>query len=377
MHEVKAAGIAPRYAAAAPSTPRHRAATLRPVKHLRFVLAALAATTLAACQAESRGSDDRENLRQRLALSQRLLEIADDAHSATEQAVVQGLLRKDSSIHVAAAQRMHAHVSTVVRSLALTQAPEQAIVRLYVWVRLAEWSCHNRVAADPTTVPDNCDMVFPDLRLHIDGVAAKVIDAETLRHLDGIVARYEERHPNQLSIGLVRIDDLADHMPEAQMILERAAPTMMSPVSDAARELEQTRILGSQLVWLMARMPTTLGDEIESTVRVLLESDRVREANAGLVRASDQFANAGKVLQELAKADAQIATRVDALAGSVDRIGASISRVDSPRDLVDRALIGGGVIAFASVAGAVGGAVVVLRRHRREGAQRPGERGSA
>ena len=333
--------------------------------------------TLMGCQAQSRSNDDQENLRHRLALSQRLLEIADEAHSTTEQAMVQALLQKDSPTHVAVAQRMHTHISTMVRSLALTQSPEQSVVRLYVWVRLAEWACHNRVEADPVVIPDNCDMIFPALRQHIDSLAAKVIDAETLGHLDGIVTRYQERHPKQLSIGLMRIDDMADHLPEEQMILERAAPTMFSPVSDAAREIEQTRILGSQLVWLMARMPTTLGDEIESTARVLLESDRVREAYAGLERTSVQFANAGTVVQDLARANEELATRVDSLVTSVDGINGSIARIDSPRELVDRALIGGGAIAFASVAGAVGGAMIVLRRHRRDGAQRPGARGGA
>mgnify|MGYP007086131957 CR=1 FL=1 len=110
--------------------------------------------TIAGCQAEPPRADERENLRPRLALSQRLLEIADEAHSTTEQALVQAQLQKDSPTHIAVAERTHTHVSTLVRSLALTQAPEQSIVRLYVWVRLAEWACHNRVEADPVLVPD-------------------------------------------------------------------------------------------------------------------------------------------------------------------------------------------------------------------------------
>ena len=333
--------------------------------------------TIAGCQAEPPRIDDRENLRQRLALSQRLLEIADEAHSTTEQAMVQALLQKDSPTHIAVAQRTHTHISTLVRSLALTQSPEQSIVRLYVWVRLAEWACHNRVESDPVLVPDNCDLIFPPLRQHIDSLAAKVIDAEMLGHLDGIVKRYKERHPKLLSIGMMRIDDMADHLPAEQMILERAAPTMFSPVSDAARELEQTRILGSQLVWLMARMPTTIGDEIEGSARLLLESDRVREAYAGLEHASVQFANAGTAMRDLTHANEQLATRVDALVNSVDGINGSVANLDSPRDLINRALIGGGVIAFASVAGAVGGAMIVLRRLNRDGGQRPGARGSA
>ena len=169
--------------------------------------------------------------------------------------MLQALLQKDSPTHIAVAQRTHTHISTLVRSLALTQSPEQSIVRLYVWVRLAAWACHNRVESDPVLVPDNCDLIFPPLRQHIDSLAAKVIDAEMLGHLDGIVARYKERHPKLLSIGLMRIDDMADHLPAEQMILERAALTMFSPVSDAAREIEQTRILGGQLVWLMRGCP--------------------------------------------------------------------------------------------------------------------------
>ena len=377
MHVVRAAGIAPRYARTRRRTPPRCAATLHGVKHRRYLLAALASVTIAGCQAEAHRTDDRENLRQRLALSQRLLEIADEAHSTTEQALVQAQLQKDSPTHIAVAERTHTHVSTLVRSLALTQSPEQSIVRLYVWVRLAEWACHNRVEADPVLVPDNCDLVFPALRQHIDSLAAKVIDADALSHLDGIVTRYQERHPKQLSIGMMRIDDLADHLPAEQMILERAAPTMFSPVSDAARELEQTRLLGSQLVWLMARMPTTLGDEIEATARVLLESDRVREAYGGLEHASAQFANAGTAMRDLTSANEQLATRVDALVNSVEGINGSVANLDSPRDLINRALIGGGVIAFASVAGAVGGAMIVLRRLNRDGGQRPGARGSA
>jgi hypothetical protein len=82
-------------------------------------------------------------------------------------------------------------------------------------------------------------------------------------------------------------------------------------------------------------------------------------------------------MRDLTSANEQLATRVDALVKSVDGINGSVGNLDSPRDLINRALIGGGVIAFASVAGAVGGAMIVLRRLNRDGGQRPGARGSA
>jgi hypothetical protein len=110
---------------------------------------------------------------------------------------------------------------------------------------------------------------------------------------------------------------------------------------------------------------------------MLLESDRVREAYGGLEHASAQFANAGTAMRDLTSANEQLATRVDALVNSVEGINGSVANLDSPRDLINRALIGGGVIAFASVAGAVGGAMIVLRRLNRDGGQRPGARGSA
>lgn len=377
MHVVKAAGIAPRYACTPLRTPARRRDTLLTVKLARLIPAALAVAAVTACRMDDRTADDRENLRQRLALSQRLLEIADEAHSSTDQTVVQALLEKDSPEHLASAQRMHSHVSTIVRSLALTQSPEQSIVRMYVWVRLAEWACHNRVEANPELVPDNCSSIFPSLRQHIDSVAMKVIDAEKLRHLDGLVERYQERHPKQLTIGLMRIDDMADHLPAEQMILERAAPTMFSPVSDAAREIEQTRILGGQLVWLMARMPTTVGDEVDSSLRGILESQRIHQVFEGAAQASEKLSNAGRILQELAHANENLTTNIGTLATAIDGIGGSVAKIDAPRDLINRALIGGGVIAFASVAGAVGGAMIVLRRLNRDGGQRPGARGSA
>lgn len=299
----------------------------------------------------------KSDLRSRVELADRLLEIADDASSVTNDTVSRALIRRDSAIHVAALERSRSDVIATVRSMALTPNPEEGIVRLYVWSRLAKWTCHNRVAVAPDIVLDNCDEVFGSLGARIDKVAEQVLDADTRAHLDAVIENYKSGHPDLLAIGLMRIDDVSN--PADTVVLQESQPTMMSPVTDAARQLEHTRLLGNQLVWLISRMPSAISEQTESTTRVLLESDRVQQAFAQVQEISKNVNATAKALDSVAHAQTSLAERIGALHRAAEQTQSTLEHI--LRD----ALIGLGVIALGTVVASVAGALFVVRHAQR------------
>jgi len=324
---------------------------------LTTILAAVTVCTVSACNTQPNAADARADLRNRVQLSDRLLEIADDASSVTANTVTRAILNHDSPAHIASLERTRSGVLATVRSMALTPNPETGIVRLYVWSRLATWTCGNRVAAAPDMVVDICDEVFGMLAIRIDAVADTVLDAKTRAHLDTVVDHYKLAHPDLLTVELRRIDDVTG--PSDQAVLQASEPTMMSPVTDAARQLEHTRLLGNQLVWLISRMPSALGEQTEGTARVLLESDRVQQAFTHLEALASHTSATAHGLESVAHAQTLLAEHLQALDESTKHTASATENI------IRNTLIGIAAIAIGTVLASVAGAMFVIRRVQR------------
>lgn len=316
-----------------------------------------------ACTSPPNAARGKSDLRSRVELANHLLEIADDAASVTNDTVSRALIRRDSPLHVAVLERNRSDVTASVRSMALSPNPEEGIVRLYVWSRIAKWTCENRVAAAPDMVVDICEEVYGLLASRIDSVAEEVLDANTRAHLDTVVANYKLAHPGLVTIGLMRIDDISS--PTDTAVLQDAQPTMMSPVTDAARQLEHTRLLGNQLVWLISRMPGAMSEQAESTTRILLESDRVQQAFAQVKEISGHASATAQGLESVAKAQTALAERLGALDDAVEQTPAVIER------LLRHALIGLALIALGTVLASLAGAWAMIRHAQRKAQRDP------
>jgi hypothetical protein len=304
--------------------PDARPATLRPVIARRLPTAALlvACTLAAGCvNMAPPPPEDKRNLRDRVVLSRQLLELADYTQSVMTETVTQDLLQHTDPVQLASMSRLRTSMVATVRAMALSADPEEGLIRLYVWAQLAEWTCENRVRSNPEMVANNCEQTSGRIRLQVERLAARALDANVRSRLDAIVVRYKQEHPGQLNVGMMRIDDVAAPGSVDAGVIENAQDSMLSPVTDAARQLEQTRLLGDRLAWLLTRMPGSIGDEADSATRMLMESDRVREAMAHAEKVTSGMAVTAQGLHELADAQYALSAKLEVLGKSIDVVG--------------------------------------------------------
>ena len=265
--------------------------------------------------------ENKQDLRNRVVLSRELLEIADHADTVMAEQVSQVLLQHADPLKVATMTLVRSGAVASIRSLALCADPEEGLIRLYVWAHLGEWACENRVRSNPEMMMDNCAETYGRIRLRVDSLAGRALSAERRHHLDDIIERYRKEHPGQNVVGLMRIDEFAPPGSADAGILENAADSMLSPVTDAARQLEQTRLLGDRLAWLLSRLPGAIGNEADGTTRMLMESDRVRQAMANAEKAIDGMGRTAQAMHDLSEAQYALSTKLDVLSRSLDDVG--------------------------------------------------------
>lgn len=318
--------------------------------------------SITACQSAA-PIDEKIELRSRVALAEELLEVADFASSVCLEGVAQAVLNKDMPLKIALAERTLTDVTSTVTALALTSNPEEGLIRLYVWTRLAEFACQNRMALINTStfVINNCDTVFVPIRERVDELADRILAADVRKHLHSLVEKYKVSHPDLLSAGPIRIDDLATEKGRTDMVIENAQSSMMAPVSNAAEQLERTRILGSQLVWLLARAPRRLAENADATVRVLLESDRAQEAMAHAGSAIDAMHGTASSLNNLKAQHELLTLRLNELSGGIERLGDEVRSPSAASGIIQQLLWGVGAIVLTAVAIVAAAALWIMK----------------
>jgi hypothetical protein len=306
------------------------------------VFAAAVILLLAGCSAPV-PMEDKKDLRDRVILSRQLMETADHAAAVLDGVVTELYLEGADPHSIAMNARARLMVTDVVRAMALSPDPADGLVRMYVWAQLAEWACGNRQRINPDLMASDCARSYGRIRANIESVARRYMDEKTRQYLDALIARHKEANPNLVTIGLMRIDDIAQHDAAAATVLAESADSMFSPVTDAARELEQTRLLGERLMWLAARMPATLSNAAEGTTLFLLETKRVREGVAMIENTSASFG--------------RVSATMDRLAAGHERVSENLGKLAEAVDAIDRRAASAGTLALV---GAVGSLVALL-----------------
>ena len=175
---------------------------------------------------------------------------------------------------------------------------------------------------------------------------AELANPEERAKFDAVIDRYLAEHPDIVNVGLFRIEDLAEYSGTRMTILDAAPRDMLSPVEDAAGEIEQARLVGMQLVWLASRLPNAAGWEAQTVVDQTLSSEEFN-------RLSGSRETLGKGIQSHDGTIKSLAKDLDAVAVAVDGLGTEISTLGAVRAMVHDALLAiGGVLAVAIVAGA-------------------------
>jgi len=162
------------------------------------------------------------------------------------------------------------------------------------------------------------------------------------------VADFQRKHPDLLSAGLFRIDDLREYSGTRLEVIAQAPPAMLSPVEDARAEIERARLVAAQMVWLASRLPTAAGWEAETITDEVLFS---KEVSTALQSAR----NIEKRLDETRATLATVTSAASDLSKSVDTLGNHVSEVAAAREVLQDGFWTIGAIALAAL-----GALVVL-----------------
>ena len=323
----------------------------------------VAATALlaAACGTPQRSPDDGQKLR--LELAANLLDVADVGMTLFSSEVTRSYIDGDQSERYLVVQRTRNTAVNNLRALALGPDPTGALVDMYVWVRLAEQACANRNRAMVSLHerPYDCASTYGEIRRRIDQLMETGYDGKPVyqpgdrEKLDSIVADFQRKHPDLLSAGLFRIDDLREYSGTRLEVIAQAPPAMLSPVEDARAEIERARLVAAQMVWLASRLPTAAGWEAETITDEVLFS---KEVSTALQSAR----NIEKRLDETRATLATVTSAASDLSKSVDTLGNHVSEVAAAREVLQNGFWTIGAISLAALGALVLLGAIIARR---------------
>lgn len=315
-------------------------------------LAALLLTLLAACSAPQPAEDPaKEALRHDIVLATQLMGVADLAQSITRDDLSRLLLADAPGEHVAYAARVHAGVTSTLQGFALDPTPKSGLARMYVWCRIGQAACANRLRLNPRYAIDDCDRVYVRLQAVIDAIAVNEMTPRQRAGLDELIARYLAAHPDVINAGFLRIDDIADSKEAAELVLPPTAPSMLSPVADATRQLELMRFLGMQLLWVAARTPEVVGAHVQAESRILMHGPELQGFFQSAVRLGERIDETHASLETLAKTHERLGGRIEELAGAIGEVA----------DRADRGITMAAWFGTAAGAGLGLGIIMLLR----------------
>ena len=309
-----------------------------PAVRTRIAAILVASAMVAGCAAPGKGASgyDKEAMRRDVALASKLMDLADLASTQARTQYVRLLVQRAPDLELAAIAKLQAGITSVSRAMALDPSPVQGLVHMYIWSRMARFACENRKQSLPESMRFPCDELYGRVADQLSSLAKAELGAARLAELDRLIAAYQAEHPTLLHVGLLRIDDIASSRSEVELVLPPAEESMLSPVTDAAHQIEQARLLGAQMLWLAARLPGTVADELEGSARLLAQSEVAQRALADLHGLGPTMAATADNLRVNAEAQRELASQISVLAQDVR---AAASRADRALTIVVGALV--------------------------------------
>ena len=284
--------------------------------------------------------------RDRVALSAELLDIADLGASRFQSMFLKYATSNTPRDQVARLALVRNEAVANMRTIALGNDPGRDLIDMYVWSCAATHVCHHRNAVLANLIPDICGETYEPIRLRVQQVAKEWIAPDRLARIDLAIDTFLDKHPDMMTAALFRMVDLKERLDPAVQPTEVFQPddSMFSPVTDAARQLEQTRITAQQMLWMLARMPTAAGWEAQAQVSLALSSPEV---------------------QELRTQVTALQGGVHALSESVQQLGERVGGDGGLRGVLREAIVTGGAVLAGLMVLATLSAALIARMARR------------
>jgi hypothetical protein len=322
-----------------------------------------------------------EETRFRVQLSSELLDVADTAAALFETEIINARLAGRPEREIAYLQITRNGAVANYRSLALGQDAWGALVDLYVFSDLSVAACEHRARLHPDLATIDCDATYAEVHRRILEIASKPdhITPENRATLDAAITAYKTKHPHLISAGMIRLEDLAAYSGTASAVFEASEPNMMSPITNAATELEQIRLLGAQVVWLASRLPTAAGWEAQATIDMATSSPAVLNGLNRVQKLSEQLDTTGGAVTTLSANVSSLATDITGLATNVKELRQELGDLEGDRTLVREAIGAAAVISALLLLVLAVGFFTIARavRTRQIPSQAPGARDSA
>lgn len=304
-------------------------------------------------------------------LSGRLLDTADYVATKFQEAYVAGFAAKIPGRQLAAIAVIRNEATANARALVLGPDPEGDLVDLYVWSRVAMRSCENRSTRIEEFKDFDCAGTYGAVAEHVRELAVAYLSPDRLARIDMAVEAFFGTHPDLLMASLFRLNDLADQTGTRVEVFKAGGDDMFSSLNDTARQLQQTRLLGQQVLWLVSRTSTMVGWEAQTAIAITMESERVTSVDRSMSQIGPGLESHAKALDALARSVASQQRGLEEVSKSLLELGERINglamRVPEPvsfREVVRESILLAGVVLLALVGVAAACAWFVLR-HRR------------
>lgn len=193
-----------------------------------------------------------------------LMGFADRFFAATFQAAweLQEALPTQQARQDAATERLTALLVTT--DIAAGPNPGSAMLDMAVYVTLKRMVWEDYWGPEVYgKAADNMIDSYRIMEADIWEVAAGVYTPEQLADLRRAIEEWRAKHPDQVSIGAMRLSELSDSRQISQLVEAGKPGGLLAPVKEANRNIEEMRMLAERLVFMLNRMQLSVNLQLD------------------------------------------------------------------------------------------------------------------
>ena len=138
-----------------------------------------------------------------------------------------------------------------------------------------------------------------DARTDVWDLAAKVLKPDQLQVLDWMIWDWRRKHPDIELVSFVRFSDFASGRGKSVLAEVPKGGGLLAPVGDAAKAVDEVRLLAERGFYYGKRLPFLLGWQTEAMADELASKPELAQAIAGFTQLSESVARLTAVAESL------------------------------------------------------------------------------
>ena len=142
-----------------------------------------------------------------------------------------------------------------------------------------------------------------EMRRDAWALAARVMTPEQMERLEFLIATWRRQHPQQDQVSFVKFDEFASSKASNLASELRSGGGLLAPLSEATYELHEYRRLAERAFWYTKRAPSIAGIQAEAATNEIMASPEI----------SQLFGDVERVTASIERVDQKIATVITAV----------------------------------------------------------------